>query len=178
MKKLIITAFAAMLGIAANAAAVQWSMSNITASPDNAAAAGWAAYFMDGSTYAAFSALEGADAVQYAVDNALYTGETKNNRGKYQVLTTSGDYKVGDSVSGYMVLFDAATAADAKNYAFTTVENGTVGDAGADVIMNFGTFADATSSTGGWQTTAVPEPTSGLLMLIGLAGLALRRRRA
>ena len=25
---------------------------------------------------------------------------------------------------------------------------------------------------------AVPEPTSGLLMLVGLAGLALRRRRA
>ncbi len=32
----------------------------------------------------------------------------------------------------------------------------------------------------GWQlaqTQAVPEPTSGLLMLIGMAGLALRRRR-
>ena len=28
------------------------------------------------------------------------------------------------------------------------------------------------------QFTAVPEPTSGLLMLVGLAGLALRRRRA
>ena len=27
-------------------------------------------------------------------------------------------------------------------------------------------------------TTSVPEPTSGLLMLVGLAGLALRRRRA
>ena len=27
-------------------------------------------------------------------------------------------------------------------------------------------------------TQSVPEPTSGLLMLVGLAGLALRRRRA
>ena len=27
-------------------------------------------------------------------------------------------------------------------------------------------------------TTAIPEPTSGLLLLVGLAGLALRRRRA
>ena len=34
-----------------------------------------------------------------------------------------------------------------------------------------------TFSAGGWYT-AVPEPTSGLLMLVGLAGLALRRRRA
>jgi hypothetical protein len=32
--------------------------------------------------------------------------------------------------------------------------------------------------TSGGYTVAVPEPTSGLLMLVGLAGLALRRRRA
>ena len=31
---------------------------------------------------------------------------------------------------------------------------------------------------GGWYSTAVPEPTSGLLMLLGMAGLALKRRRA
>ena len=36
---------------------------------------------------------------------------------------------------------------------------------------------NGTVSGAGWYT-AVPEPTSGLLMLVGLAGLALRRRRA
>jgi hypothetical protein len=41
-------------------------------------------------------------------------------------------------------------------------------------------MSQATSSKaeGAWQAVAVPEPTSGLLMLVGLAGLALRRRRS
>lgn len=45
-----------------------------------------------------------------------------------------------------------------------------------------GTIANiklSTQGTAGSGTfTAVPEPTSGLLMLLGMAGLALRRRRA
>lgn len=43
-------------------------------------------------------------------------------------------------------------------------------------------YADFLNSTpvtqSSWSTMAVPEPTSGLLMLLGMAGLALRRRRA
>lgn len=38
-------------------------------------------------------------------------------------------------------------------------------------------FRDVIAWNGGNTYTAVPEPTSGLLMLLGMAGLALRRRK-
>ena len=47
-------------------------------------------------------------------------------------------------------------------------------DESANVFKNATAFGSA-----GWYTTeAVPEPTSGLLMLLGMAGLALKRKRA
>ena len=42
-------------------------------------------------------------------------------------------------------------------------------------IGNMTFYSDGPST---WSTEAVPEPTSGLLLLLGVAGLALRRRRA
>lgn len=36
---------------------------------------------------------------------------------------------------------------------------------------------DKTATWSDWKTVEIPEPTSGLLMLLGVAGLALKRRR-
>ena len=179
MKKLVIAAFAAMLGIAANAAAVEWTMTGVTDSPDAAKAAGWAVYVMDGSTFDAFAALGGDKAAAYAAANALYSGATAAARGgAVNASIINGDYAAGQTVSSYMVIFNNTSAADATYYAYSAAGSTTIAASGADGSISFGTFADATSTTGGWTTTAVPEPTSGLLMLVGLGALALRRRRA
>lgn len=44
-------------------------------------------------------------------------------------------------------------------------------------VLNLAKNVGGTATTG-WTSASVPEPTSGLLMLIGMAGLALRRKRA
>ena len=80
------------------------------------------------------------------------------------------------TVYGMEIFVDTATA---ENYA----------DVDAFVKVGFGTatwkdtvgatFSDVGLQQSKWTAVgAVPEPTSGLLLLLGVAGLALRRRRA
>ena len=51
---------------------------------------------------------------------------------------------------------------------------GAAADGDGNVTMD----PDANRGTAGAWTQAVPEPTSGLLLLLGVAGLALKRKRA
>ena len=66
--------------------------------------------------------------------------------------------------------YDALNPTDTQPVAF-----------GAQTSVSKATFADTTATYAGagwYQAAAVPEPTSGLLILLGVAGLALKRKRA
>lgn len=88
-------------------------------------------------------------------------------------LTTTGGQNVYGAV--LFVLTDADTGRAMwylENSASVAAKAGATKNTLGNLSLKIGGTGDATS----W--TAVPEPTSGLLMLLGMAGLALRRRRA
>ena len=183
MKKLIMFVAVAALAFAGQAASVDWSM---TVARQGASWSGAGAYAMafNGSDYAAVIKLltvDGSD--NMATDlgaHALAQGSTtqfsiSNNRGSAKASGSSsgvtGDtmfwvvFTEGSMDAGKAITWTAATSIGDYDYEAGSPSPGTLG-LNAASFANSGTIA------------SVPEPTSGLLMLCGLAGLALRRRRA
>ena len=175
MKKITILATSIFAAIIANAAAIEWSMTKIADSADASAAAGWIGYILDASKYSEFSTLTPSKLVSYVTENYQYSGKTKSGRG-VTFTVTDGSFSANETVSSFLVLFNNEDASSATYYVSTTTSSATIPASGADSSITFGTFTDAmtaTGSSGGW--VAIPEPTSGLLILLGMAGLALRR---
>ena len=173
MKKLLTTLSAIAIGIAAQAASVNWQSNAIQSSPDTAVAAGWLIQIYSSTvSYTYDSAKDGSIA-------AWATGATVAAGTSFRASGT-GTQDNGTTASYYAVIYDAASVAAAKNYIVSDAVSVTINAAGSTGNLSFGAMTATTAANkflnSSW--TAVPEPTSGLLMLLGMAGLALRRRRA
>lgn len=96
-------------------------------------------------------------------------------------VQTLGRGDISESFVGqaYKLVF-SYTDADGKDWEFTytaTSDYSTVpGPAGEDAFNYESFVTDYAVRAGDWK--AVPEPTSSLLLLLGVGALALRRRRA
>ena len=186
MKKLIVFGFAVVVAFAANAAAFQWTLNNV-AKVGDASSVGAKAHLIDSSVVsrdAMIAALTANDTSKIAGAAILTETATiaQGTTGLSRINITQGTASsTVENYSAYTVILDAAPGS-AKNFIVTQeivnkanpgyIPPGSTEPGIGNVQFAFGTQASAT-----W-TAMAPEPTSGLLMLVGLGALALRRRRA
>lgn len=193
MNKLLIAIVVGAVSVCANAASVAWNITGVT-KDSTQLTAGHSYVFFAASEAAANTAiaalgdLNGASAFTTAMGSAAWNDTKK--------ATAAGNFSVGTSAAlggytlptnaqlgltgettyyAYAVIFDTETITDSSSYVVTGVKSVTTAADSSSLSKNifFGSQSAAT-----WNTVAVPEPTSGILLLLGMAGLALKRKRA
>ena len=190
MKKLIVAACAVVSAIALNAASVSWQATKgaLYDGADTPAklTAGEAYLVFVTSTYTqdsiveAFATANGDKAATLtAMGTSVATGTAAIDAGTSRPAGTS-TYSLTADGTAYFVVFNGdkmyvSATTDVTYDALTTEGSALFSTSLSSSSKTTFQAADGYSAAG-WY--AVPEPTSGLLMLLGMAGLALRRKRA
>ena len=183
MKKLMMAISAVVLGFVANAAALDWSTWGYTGDPADE-------NYLNGSM--AYLVMV-TDTTTFSVDNDLsVTGGSIVDSSQFADGVVGGTWNdtaaLVDGTTYYFAII--GTTAGSSSSVPTTGLYGV--DANGATGSSSGFYQVAwNASTGGslgpdWDnfgglaanTAVAPEPTSGLLLLLGMAGLALKRKRA
>ena len=188
MKKLMFMLAAVACAVTMQAAQMDWNINAkpITEPGSSTYMAGQTSYLLAFASSAAaddyYAALKDgtktlAQAISEAVGSA--TGGTGKNAGKVAATATSSSLVEGGTY--YMAIL---TTSGTDKFILSDVRTGiaynptgTIETEGSAVTFTASNFSTTAESRTGW-TTAAPEPTSGILMLVGLGALALRRRKA
>ena len=64
------------------------------------------------------------------------------------------------------------------NFSFITGDLGVVNDGVGQIPVTFGTGSLTVEGDGGGDPPVIPEPSSAILLILGAAGMAARRRRS
>ena len=180
MKKLLIAFAAIASAMVVNAAACSWSTTGTIYKPTDTttAVAGFTAYLFDTTTVsqsALVAALRDGGSITDYTAMSTYTTPTAA-----KVASTAFEHAEG-SISAYFAIVqdDYVFISNEKSATAAAVGTATFGFMSqSSNSKNVFDSSTAVSGAGWYGTAAVPEPTSGLLMLLGMAGLALRRHRA
>jgi len=182
MKKLMFALAAVAMGFAAQAGSVTWSMTNVYLGNTTDLATDCIGYLLVGSDLSApVSAITDVDSAKaFVAANNTYGGSAiGDSTGKFSV-SDYGSYSAADTTV-YAIVFNAATIDDATQfYVSKSAKDLSIPGSGAGTV-NIGTQKTNSQLASSWHamgSAPIPEPTSGLLMLVGLGALALRRRRA
>lgn len=182
MKKLMIVAAIALAATFAQAAAIDWSASKVydavetAAQGKNVAANGWLGYVIMEADYSKVTGDLAAGDTSSLTTKAVGPQKATTSKGAFNASAASGNVASGEQ-SFYLIVLNSTTLAGATSYAISAKTTATI-DASLDTTIAFGSMESATKNVSNWSTMSVPEPTSGLLLLLGVAGLALKRKRA
>lgn len=177
MKKILIAAGVAIVGLFANAAAILWDNSDgdLYGYATGDVATDYIVYFIDASALSQSDALGLLAAGDAAGIAAKGTAGLLADAGWVEGEATG--FTAGTTVNGYLVAFNADTVADATYAYLSDVQSIAMPGSGMSASSSFDLSGSESASN--WQAmSAAPEPTSGLLLLLGVAGLALKRKRA
>jgi len=173
MKKLMTVAAVAMLSVAVNAASFSWGFySGDIMDPDG--------NYIDGGTASLYinNVLVATAGQSDDYNFGVFDNTASDTTGKVQELGR-GDISSSFVGQAYKLVL-SYTDGDGKDWEYSY--NGmssyeeVVGAPGEDTYNYERFVTDYAIQAGDWS--AVPEPTSGLLLLLGMAGLALKRKRA
>ena len=178
MKKLIVMMCAAAIGLAAQAASVSWSFSWATDASGNDLTSR-TAYLMNVATMTVADAQTQLTAKTFDATKALATSSITYNDSDGAHGGGVNTVDLTGSQSFYVVLVNG------DNYGITSTINKTMSTLG-NTVVGFQELSDDSGnstlpvawSPGGVSGGGAPEPTSGLLLLVGAGILGLRRKRA
>ena len=194
MKKLMIAAAIVCAAAMAQAATVNWASGALYAPVDadgtkgtgtNPKASGGSFYFFDltdnATLYNKWAAMSYVDASAdiwktYGGENLPKTADgTISAMG----IGTKRQTVANESGMHYGAVIYTYTDTDGNDWYIANIGKANVTGSGAVSAQGLGTIFGGTAggNIGSWTAAAVPEPTSGLLLLLGVAGLALKRKR-
>ena len=185
MKKLLIAFGAVVVATAVNAATTMWGGTFSTPDLSDTLPAG--------TQFALLYSTSAFSGAATTVDG-FTVGSTADNGGSIVSITSATDSQssnwefmspwdnTGKDVNGYYAILTLNDAGDKAAYMYLGEITGTTATSPQQYLLyNEGWANDSLSITmNGYNVAvgAVPEPTSGLLLLLGMAGLALRRKHA
>ena len=196
MKKLMFTLVAVLAAGMMQAAQVTWNTSTavkgITSDSNpafgtaNAASGTLSLYvwLVNEATYNSTGLDKIWDTYGSKLDTATQSVTGKSGATGANVKTTGLSFSTTEDTPYYgLVLVGLDTDKDGTlDYYIANKATANINTAGTDAtVMNLAKNIGGTGGTAitGWTSaSSVPEPTSGILLLLGIAGLALRRKRA
>ena len=169
MKKLITIVAVVALAAVAQASSFSWKLST------GSTYAGMNVYALTGTTsQTVLGALAGSDAAAWVSTFEGFTAIKAGTGSRGVAAGTTTGIAANDKI--VYVILDGAIAEGTNYY---VVQDYSIPAANVFDPPSSGTIKTVAVTLAGQGTLeAIPEPTSGLLMLLGMAGLALRRRRA